>query len=262
MTGNTLIKTLYKSLFKLAQKYDKNIPAKAILYRLPPSSSSADSVFRSAAQIHFNAVMDKVLGRQRLFFHPTRMDQSMKAIVQKEFRNTKSKISLNSRLDVGFSLLRQLTSLWVMFEQEVQYRMAVDNLLMAHRANTSPRSTSTALDTDSDASGGIDSRSTTSGKKSSSTKKKKTPAANSSKLDVTTAPATIQDGVIIAAHPMVHGDMHRSLVLIVEHTAEYTYGVILNKAEGPVSPARTVRGGVSGLRVDGFYDAFGVSGNV
>lgn len=237
MTGNKLITTLYKAFYKLALKYDKNVPAKAMLYRLPPSSSSADSVFRSAPQIHFNGILDKILGRQRLFYHPSRMDQSLKAIVRKEFRNNKSKVSLNSRIDVGFSLLRQLSALWVTYEQEVQYRVDIENMLTEHRASIT--------DTESD--------------KKVSSKKKKSVSSKPLKLDATTAPVTIQPGVIVAAHPMVHGDMHRTLVLIVEHNEEYTYGVVLNKAQADhSSPAWTVRSGVSGLRVKGFYDAFGV----
>jgi hypothetical protein len=234
MGNNKMIKALYKSLFRLAQKFDNNTTSKALLYRPPPSSSSADSVFRSASQIHFNAILDKILGRQRLFYHPSRMDQSLKAIVRKEFRNSKSKISLNSRLDVGFSLLRQVSTLWVNYEQEVQYRAAVDSIMKEHSATallSSPPSPS----------------------KQQSNKKKK-----ESKLDVTPAPVTVQAGVLLAAHPMLHGDMHRSLVLVVEHSEEHSYGVVLNKALS--QSQHTVRSGVSGVRVEGFYEAFGVSG--
>ena len=53
---------------------------------------------------------------------------------------------------------------------------------------------------------------------------------------------------------MVHGDMHRSLVLIVEDSEAYSYGVVLNR----VTQDFTVRGGVSALRLDGFCGGFGV----
>lgn len=231
-----MIRTLYKSLLRLAIKYDSNVPAKALLYRLPPSSSSVDSVFRSAAQIHFNAVMDKVLGRQRLFYHPTRMDQSLKAIVNKEFRNSKSKISLNSRLDVGFSLLRQLSTLWVNYDQEVLYHQSVEAILHHHKATSAKTA---AADTPP--------------KKEE--KEKKAKAKSKEKLDITPAPATVQEGTLLAAHPMLHGDMHRALVLVVEHGEDYSYGVVLNKAE----TGHSVRSGVSGVKLRGFYEAFGVS---
>lgn len=223
-----MIKTMYKSMFKLAQKFDKNMPAKTIIYRLPGESTTSDSVFRSESQLHFNATMDKILGRNRLFFHPTRMDLSMKSIVRKEFRNSKSKVSVNSRLDVGFSLFRQFSTLWAIYDQETKYMEEIDHVMLEYQLTSTSQCDGT--------------------KKSSKVK-------SSSKLDVTMAPVTIQAGVVLAAHPMVHGDMHRSLVLVVEHNESYSYGVMLNKA----GTQQTLRSGVSGVQVEGFYKAFGVS---
>mmetsp|Transcript_2917 Transcript_2917/g.4428 ORF Transcript_2917/g.4428 Transcript_2917/m.4428 type:complete len:377 (-) Transcript_2917:37-1167(-) len=39
----------------------------------------------------------------------------------------------------------------------------------------------------------------------------------------------IYNGVMLCAHPMIHGSMQRSVVLILEHTDKYSYGIILNK---------------------------------
>jgi hypothetical protein len=240
MGSNKMIKALYKSIFKLAQKFDKNVPAKALLYRLPPV---AEQLFKSSSQLHFTLMMDKLIGRQRLFYHPTRLDQSFKAIVRKEFRNNKSKISLNSRLDVGFAMLRQLSTLWVNYDQEVQYILAVESITNGQDAS---------ITDSSDSDSGTDAKKSTKQKKKEDKEKQK---KNKTKINVTAAPAIIQEGVILAAHPMVHGDLHRSLVLVVDHTEEFSYGVIINKAR----TQHTVTTGVSGLRLDGFYEAFGVS---
>lgn len=262
MSSNKMIKTMYKSFYKLAIKYDKSVAAKSLLYRLPSSLphsltttakgstsvTSSDSIFRSASQIHFNAMIDKALGPNRVFFPTTRLTHSLKSIIQKEFRNRKSKISLTSRLDVGFSLLRQLSTLWVNYEQEMNYKVAVDDLLAKHYATTTNGNGS------DDKSVNVSVSECTSGNSNSKEKKLKKKLKKESKLDVTTAPATVQEGVVLAAHPMVHGDLHRALVLVVEHTEKFSYGVILNKAE----TQHTVRSGVSGVRLDGFYDAFGV----
>jgi hypothetical protein len=267
MSSNKMIKTMYKSFYKLAIKYDKSVAAKSLLYRLPSSLphslttttkgstsvTSSDSIFRSASQIHFNAMIDKALGPNRVFFPTTRLTHSLKSIIQKEFRNRKSKISLTSRLDVGFSLLRQLSTLWVNYEQEMNYKVAVDDLLAKHHAATTTTTTGNGSGSD-DKSVNVSVSECTSGNSTSKEKKLKKKLKKESKLDVTTAPATVQEGVVLAAHPMVHGDLHRALVLVVEHTEKFSYGVILNKAE----TQHTVRSGVSGVRLDGFYDAFGV----
>ena len=224
MSGNKLIRTLYRSLFKLAQKFDRNVPAKSLLYR--PPQSSADSSFRSDCQLHFNSIVDKILGRQRLFYHPSRLDQSLRAIVRKEFRNRKSKVNLSSRVDVGFSLYRQLTLIFANYQQEVQCRDGESNYV----------ENEVVVET-------------------SSTMKKKRKKSSKSKLDVAAAPVTVQEGVILAAHPMIHGDLHRSLILIVQHNENCTFGVVLNKAD----TQHSVRTGVSGHSLDGFFEAFGVS---
>jgi putative AlgH/UPF0301 family transcriptional regulator len=39
----------------------------------------------------------------------------------------------------------------------------------------------------------------------------------------------INKGVLLCAHPMVNGAMQRSVVLLLEHTTDYSYGIIVNK---------------------------------
>ena len=76
------------------------------------------------------------------------------------------------------------------------------------------------------------------------------------RMKVTSAPLTVQAGVVLAAHPLISGgDLHQSLILLLEHSTHYSYGVVVNKA----STDHNVRNGVSGLDLEGFYDAFGVT---
>jgi putative AlgH/UPF0301 family transcriptional regulator len=110
LEGNRiLLKSLYAALMRLAWSFDRKRPAKALIYR---ESSSYNA--KSGPTAYYASVLDKILGSS-LFFHPSKVDLSFKAIVRDEFRSNRP-IGENDRITAGFAFLRKFSAVWAQYE--------------------------------------------------------------------------------------------------------------------------------------------------
>jgi putative AlgH/UPF0301 family transcriptional regulator len=117
--------------------------------------------------------------------------RSITSIVKDEFREKEAKITMSSRIDTGFALLRKLTAIWKFFA-EVDAESIVDDL----ESSEGPR---------------LDAR-----------------PASMKNLEVSFA-TKITAGTIILAHPMLQGPLHRSVILILNHGDKGSYGLVINR---------------------------------
>ena len=123
MSNNRVVKSLYGSLLRLASKFDRKRPAKAMIFR--PTNSERE--FKSGSTLYFAAVIDKILGKS-IFYHHSKMDMSFKALVRSEFRKSSLQVSPIDRINTAFAILRKFSSIWAQFEgtKSVAKRLAKD----------------------------------------------------------------------------------------------------------------------------------------
>ena len=111
MAGYRVGKSLYGSLLRLAAKFDKNRPAKFMIYR--PVISDKD--FQSSSTLYFAAIVDKIL-KKSTFYPPSNIDMSFKELVRSEFRESSIKLSHIDRINTAFAVLRKFSTIWAQFE--------------------------------------------------------------------------------------------------------------------------------------------------
>lgn len=111
-----VIRTLYAALYRLAGKFDQKRASKALIYRLTPVNDRR--YYKSPSTFYYSSVVDQILG-SAMFYHPTRIDNSLKSFLRSEFRKVMSDISTSDRITAGFAFLRKFSSLWVQYENSV-----------------------------------------------------------------------------------------------------------------------------------------------
>ena len=110
-----LPRSLYRSLLRLALKFDKNPAAKLLFYRrsLSPAPEEAAATAKS---FYLEEIVPQVFVErtQAKLFHPkSQRDVSLSQIVRNEFRRGEfSRCPPSERIDAAFLAIRKLSSLW------------------------------------------------------------------------------------------------------------------------------------------------------
>lgn len=108
MSNARVIKSLYKSLSRLAINFDNNSVAKLLLYR-----KCTESTHKSAASVYYSVLLDRIMMKTGCLFRPETIScVSLRNVVKNEFRNNRRLFNVNDRTDAAFYVLRKASSIW------------------------------------------------------------------------------------------------------------------------------------------------------
>lgn len=192
-SGNSrIVRSLYRTLLRTAKKYDDNVAAKSILFR---KSTQLNNVV-DGASIYYNGIMKSIFGEDGGYFlnlHRAE-DVSFRDIVRKEFHADNSGYKESERIDGAFAVVRKFSSIWKKYERVMESASAIDEI---EEDNEEDEAILSLIE---------------------------------SRLD--TVPLKLSDkvssGTLLMAHPMVHGDLQRSIILVLDTSPKGSYGVVIS----------------------------------
>jgi putative transcriptional regulator len=115
MGADRVVKGLYRSLMRMAAKFDASAESKMLLYR-----KSNDPLHDSGASVYFSRLTDELLGGHRNMLSPLAVDTvSIRALVRSKFREQIPDISQSDRVDACFNVVRKLSSVWSSYQKLV-----------------------------------------------------------------------------------------------------------------------------------------------
>lgn len=179
-----VVLSLYRSLLRLAGKFDGAEPAKALLFR----SSYPKNLDCTTGDGYYNTVVDRIFDKA-LLWAPEKLSFSLSDVIKSEFRKQKD-ISLDIRMQGAFKGIRKFSSVWSTYDKAIAREGEVG--VGQQEPMLPPR----------------------------------TPAA--AVCQPFTGFDRVFSGVVLAAHPLVHGPLSRSVVLILQHDSNGSYGVVIN----------------------------------
>jgi putative AlgH/UPF0301 family transcriptional regulator len=196
-------RSLYRSLLKIAKQFDNSPSSKALIYR-----KSLSNIDKGASSIYYTELLDKLFKKESYLYQPWGDVTSLRELIRSHSYHDDKKTSESDRLDVGFAVLRKLSSLWNSFisldnneYDECDYEGLSDNA-----KHFSQLSDSLML---------------------------------SNRVALS---ENLSSGVILVAHPMLQGPLHRCVILLLEHNSKGSYGVVINRGTN-----RTVESSVKNL---------------
>ncbi len=219
--------SLYRSLLRLGKAMDSNPASKLLLFRKQASVSGKLS-HNSTAKYYQHVLLRRLFphDEMKLFSPLTMTSVSLSDVIREEFSRMDfeldEKYDSTVRVDAAFAALRKLSTVWKAYESMEAFGSVVKDQADNDDSNS-----------DSNNSSSI-SASTTKYKKT----KEKTPQEHSCEgageedddsLQVTPHSSVLMPGVLLAAHPMVKGPLHRAVILLLDHNTQGTYGVVLNR---------------------------------
>ena len=219
--------SLYRSLLRLGRQMDSKPASKLLLFRKQATLNG--KLARNLTAKYYQHVL-----LRRLFPHddmkllsPASISStSLSEIVKEEFSRQEFELEegYNSevRVDAAFAALRNLSTVWKAYESMEAFGSVVKDHLQKEFGNGGKGEKD------------VDSKKTNiETEKKSASKSKETDSSSTSigDLPLPVAPhnSVLMPGVVLAAHPMVKGPLHRAVVLLLDHNTQGTYGVVLNR---------------------------------
>ena len=150
----------------------------------------------SPAAKYYTNLLNRLFDKDSFLLKPKDDSISLVNLVREETRAIKDDVGTADRLDAGFAALRKLSSLWGIYSNRGEDEEEDDD------DDDSP---SPALD--------------------------ELEAYSLLKSDVKLSTA-LASGVLLVAHPMLQGPLHRSVILLLEHNSKGSYGVVINHRTG------------------------------
>lgn len=150
--------------------------------------------------VHYNNLLNQILLPEKYVYTPVTSKERMTfvQIVRKEFRQKIDENVINSRdrVEAGFAIVRKFSSLWKYY-----LSMGIQPSEQVTHKNDTEHATTIIDDANQGSS----------------------PSFNVNLL------SSIKPGVILLSHPMVDGPLRRSVILIIQHESQGTYGLVLNR---------------------------------
>ena len=147
-----------------------------------------------------NVIMDEHTPYPSSSFSDTQ-SEAQQAHVFKGGDGKEGVVEITDRIDAAFTVLRKLSVIWKSFDS--MYFVQQEALNTTDDTTTPANDDPTKNMHDSNIGKGTD-------------------------LNVTESLALLP-GILLAAHPMVKGPLHRSVILLLEHNTQGTYGIVLNR---------------------------------
>ena len=201
MAKNRVTRSLYRSLIKVARNFDSIPACKSLLYRTEIYHNHS-----SPAAKYYTNLLNRLFDKDSFLLKPKDDSISLVNLVREETRALKDDIATPDRLEAGFAALRKLSSLWSVYSNRDE-------------------------DEEDDEEDDDDEEEDSSSADSSSAALDELEAYSLLKSDVTLSTA-LASGVLLVAHPMLQGPLHRSVILLLEHNSKGSYGVVINHRTG------------------------------
>lgn len=175
-----VILSLYKSLLRLAGRFDKEPAAKTMLYRSQrPLSRAYSEEVLSEGDRYYGRALEKIF-HSAILLTPDKASQSFSDFIKHQFRK-EDEVNAASKIQCAFRTIRSFSSVWSMYS-----KYSIPNAIPQHAVNPRPARVPRILTDD------------------------------------------LCPGVVLAAHPMVHGPLSRAVILLLQHDADGSYGVVIN----------------------------------
>jgi putative transcriptional regulator len=195
--------SIYRALIRLGSRFDGSPTSKYLLFRKTAHiRPEAQSRLSTAARYYQEGVLQHLFSDEnKKLFIPTENSKNITSIIKSEFRNNDSSFTNTARLDAAFAVIRKLSTVWQAYKAMIQNNSQLD------LKNNDNSKLNEAGDGVSDGIILVDSKDII------------LPAKCS---DI------VKPGIVLAAHPMVKGPLHRSVILVLEHNEQGSYGVVVN----------------------------------
>ena len=222
-------RSLFRSLLRLAVKFDSQPAAKLLFYR-KTLAPGADADLDLNATTYYTREVIPLLFEEHTFrtksklLHPKlALAAHLASIVRREFRESRDQYNLASRIDAAFTAVRKLSSLWKCFTS--MQSSAVEELGTLRLTSAGPpgwgRSTSLP-------SAAATSKSTITPDSSYTNSSPLLKKLAGQKLTVSET-SSLLPGIILVSHPMIQGPLKRAVILLLEHNTSGSYGVVINR---------------------------------
>jgi putative AlgH/UPF0301 family transcriptional regulator len=176
----------------------------------------------SAASFYYNGILDTMLLSSN-FYRPHVAEFSLTEFLRKEFRSRDTvvgSVALPDRLDVSLLYMKKLSTTWKSFSGSSKESHKNRRSIMDTKADAEKTETKT-----------VASRQIT--KTNTNTQKDNTTSDAAQRyLGRIKASITLNltPGTLLIAHPLVSGPLHRSVVLLLEHSVDNgSYGIVINR---------------------------------
>lgn len=257
------MRSLYRSILRLATRFDTYSLSKLLLYRnhLTTPSKVAN---RRASRYYHNILIRRLYRNEdeAKFISPRHHNNvSLVEIVKEEFRREnvmisedddtpdhdhpsssfssfsdpqqgmggvgaavaggsqggkESMVEITDRIDAAFTVLRKLSVIWKSFDSMYSEQQETLNALSSNKL-------SHTNDNNNNNNNNIDNSSHT------DTSEAVADSGGRQRDLTVTESFALLPGILLAAHPMVKGPLHRSVILLLEHNTQGTYGIVLNR---------------------------------
>ena len=245
-TQSRTLVLLYRSLLRLSKRFDNEPAAKGYIYRtliLPKSDKTpvnslpfhpfaTTKVDPQNVTAYYNEVLDKILEHRFMYLPPTNLScdvspqrksinnsEHFKTITRKEFHEEKDNLSIDERIDAAFAFLRKFSMVWSrhkgLEENDIigifeQYQHEYEQ---QHQDNSKEK----IVTADNKEEAVLQ-------------QNEREKQINELKSQLMITPSTdLKPGIILAAHPILTGPLHRTVILLLEHTTTASYGIVLNR---------------------------------
>ncbi len=220
LPNKVVVRSLLRCLLRIAGKFDRKPEAKLVLYRKTSSPS-----YLTAKEAYYQSIIRRIFGEDSIsyFLSPKQAETiSLQKIVMSEFRREGEDLpSANDRVDIAFSIVKKYSAIWSAFcDLQAKDESSTSH---EHGANFT---TTTAATTESATADSV-----TSSKKSHDEPYSEHELDILKKLEhleVKEVSSAIEPGMLLLAHPMVHGELRKTVILVLEHSAVGSYGVVIN----------------------------------
>jgi len=219
MTTSKVSIQLFRSLYRITNKFDKFPASKTLIYRKSLENTSNNFTSDRKSNDYYNQIINKVFtNHTSIFMNISNVSiDKYTDILRSEFQasnDVNNEVNINDRLDAAFTILRKLNNIWSGYTSLIDNKGFINN-------------DGNYLDDDVD----ID-----------ISKMTKTSVLPSK---------TLFPGVLLLAHPLLPGPLHRAVILLIEHNQQGSYGIVINK-----STNHSVNSGIVNLP-DNFKSVFG-----
>lgn len=198
-----LVKELYRALYRTASRFDRESQAKTLIYR---GISRDKMTFEGpTSSMYYSQIIDQLLSQRRMYLPTSSM--KFKDIVNTNFRKPNQDFAIDDQIDAGFALYRKFTAIW---ENYTSFSSVLFSSLNGSKKETTEKRGNDTL---------------ANGPKS---KKKETLRQKEPFLPFEEA-VSPAPGLVLISHPLINGPLHRTVILILEHTESGSYGIVVNR---------------------------------